>query len=138
VSKESRQATDLAVDTENLYHEEVFTDLRAASVRRLTPVKPDGAPDKRRPVMFIGETTLVTQIGPMPVQFGIEADTLEEAFKKFPEGVKGAVEQLNERAKEMARDEASRIVVPSGMPPSLGGGTPGRGGPGAGGKIMLK
>ncbi len=139
MSKESTHTTELNVDTENLYHEETFTDLRAASVRRLTPVKPDGSPDKKRDTMFIGETTLMTQMGPMPVQFGIEAETLEQAFKKFPEGVKGAIERLNERAKELAREEASRIVVPQGgVPPGFtgGGGQGGQGGPG--GKIMLK
>ena len=55
-----------------------------------------------------------------------EAETLDEAFKKFPEGVKAAVERLNERAKELAREEASRIVVPSAAPSGpLGGGMPG-------------
>ncbi|NIR30093.1 MAG: hypothetical protein GWN84_12420 [Gammaproteobacteria bacterium] len=141
MSKESTATTELDVDTENLYREETFTDLRAASVRRLTPVNPDGSPDSERETMFIGDTTLMTQVGPMPVQFGIEAETLEQAFKKFPEGVKGAIERLNERAKEMAREEASRIVVPQGgVPPGFTGGG-GHGGPmpsGGGGKIMLK
>lgn len=141
MSTESKQTTDLTVDTGNLYREETFTDLRAASVRRLTPVSADGSRDNKRPIMFIGETTLMTQVGPVPVQFGIEADTLEEAFRQFPEGVQGAVERLNERAKEMAREEASRIVVPQGgVPPGFSGGTAGGHGgvPGGGGKITLK
>ena len=54
----------------------------------------------------------MTQMGPIPVQFPIEADSLEAAFGLFPEGIKAAVEKLNDRAKEMAREEASRIVVP--------------------------
>ena len=40
--KTSASAAELSVDTDNLHREDVFTDLRAASVRRLTPVKADG------------------------------------------------------------------------------------------------
>lgn len=135
--KESPELRDLKVDTENLYREDTFTDLQAASVRRQSPVKSDGSADSSRPVLYIGETTLMTQMGPFPVQFSIEAKSLDEAFKKFPEGVKAAVERLNERAKELAREEASRIVVPSAMPQGMPG--QGQGGmPPAGGKIFLK
>lgn len=135
--KDSPELRDLKVDTTNLYKEETFTDLQAASVRRQSPVKSDGSADSSRPVLYIGETTLMTQMGPFPVQFAIEADSLDDAFKKFPEGVKAAVERLNERAKELARDEASRIVVPSAMPQGVPGG--GQGGvPPSGGKIFLK
>ena len=121
---------DLQADTTNLHREESFSDMRAASVRRFTPVDANGDPDPSRPVSYVGETTVVTQMGPLPLSFPIDATTLEEAFQQFPEGVKAALERLNERAKEMAREEASRIVVPSGMPP---GGMPGGGMPGAGG-----
>ena len=136
--KDSPELRDLNVDTDNLYKEETFTDLRAASVRRQSPVKSDGSPDNSRPVMFIGETTLMTQMGPFPVQFAIEADSLDDAFKKFPEGVKAAVERLNERAKELAREEASRIVVPSAMPQGVPGAGQGGTMPPGGGKIFLK
>jgi hypothetical protein len=88
-------ATDLTVDLENLHREEVFTDLRAASIRRLTPVKGDGSTDSKRDVVYIGETNIMTQMGPLPVQFPIEADSLADAFKQFPEGVKAAVERLS-------------------------------------------
>ena len=124
---------DLQADTENLHREESFSDMQAASIRRFTPVDGDGNPDPSRPTNFVGETTVVTQMGPLPLSFPIEADSLKGAFEAFPEGVKGALEQLNERAKEMAREEASRIVVPSGMPP---GGMPG-GGMGGGGKLII-
>ena len=136
--KDSPELRDLKVDTDNLYKEETFTDLRAASVRRQSPVKSDGSADSSRPVLYIGETTLMTQMGPFPVQFAIEADSLDDAFDKFPEGVKAAVERLNERAKELAREEASRIVVPSAMPQGVPGGGQGGGVPPGGGKIFLK
>ena len=128
---------DMSADIDNLYREETFTDGRAASVRRLTPVTPDGDVDPSRDAQFIGDTTLMTQMGPIPVQFILEVTDLKAAFEAFPEGVKGAIERLNERAQELAREEASRIVVPgAGVP---GGGLPGGGMPGAGpgGKIVL-
>lgn len=122
-------ADAMTVDLDNLHREEVFSDLRSASVRVLTPVDANGQTDPSRPRLFIGDTQLMTQMGPIPVQFELEAETLAEAFAKFPEGVKAAIERLSERAREMARDEASRIVVPGKMP---GGGLPG-GGLGGGG-----
>ena len=122
-------AAQISVDTSNLHREEVFTDLQAASIRRLTPVKADGSDDSGRDVIYIGETNLMTQMGPLPVQFPIEAKSLDDAFSQFAEGVKGAIERLNERAKEMAREESSRIVVPgAAAPPGLGAaGLPGGG-----------
>lgn len=116
---------ELRVDTDSLYREDTVTDLRAASIRRMIPIKIDGSDDPSREVRYVGDTTLMTQMGPLPVQFPIEAASLAEACEKFPSGVREAVERLNERAKEMARDEASRIVVPSGMPPEVPGGVPG-------------
>jgi hypothetical protein len=131
---------EMTVNVDNLYREETYTDLQAASVRRLVPVTVSGEPDPKRPVLYIGDTTLMTQMGPLPVQFQIEADSMQDAFAKFPAGVRGAIERLNERAREMAREEASRIVVPSGMPPGGGplGGMGGGPGGGRGGGILLK
>jgi len=120
-------------DVDNLYREQNFTDMKAATVRQLTPVKSDGTPDESRPLQFIGDTTLMTQLGPIPVQFQISAESLDQAFEKFPEGVQAAIVQLNERAQQLAREEASRIVVPGKNP---GGGFPG-GVPGGGGKIVI-
>ena len=129
---DQKSAAEITVDVENLHREEVFSDLQAASVRRLTPVKADGSTDNSRDVIYIGETNLMTQMGPLPVQFPIEAKSLDDAFSQFAEGVKGAIERLNERAKEMVRDESSRIVVPGAAPPGIGGaGIPG-GRPGSG------
>ena len=122
----------MSVDTENLYREESITDLRAATIRQLIPIRIDGQDDETRARRFIGDTTLMTQMGPIPVQFPLEAATLAEAFELFPEGIKGAIERLNERAKEMAREEASRIVVPGQGAPS--GGMPGM----PGGKFGLE
>ena len=128
-------ADSFTVDLDNLYREEAITDLHAATIRQLIPIRADGSDDTARPRRFIGDTTLMTQMGPIPVQFPLEGPGLAEACAQFPEGIKGAIERLNERAREMAREEASRIVVPGqGGPGDLGGLPGGR----PGGKFILK
>ena len=109
---------EIEVDKSNLYREETFSDLRVASIRRLTPVREDGSVDDSRDTLFIGETTLMSQRGPLPVQAPIEAESLADAFDKFPEAVQQAVDQLIEQARELQRQEASRIVVPGQGPSS--------------------
>jgi hypothetical protein len=103
---------DIAVDASNLYREEIYTDLKVATIRRLVPTCPDGSDDKSRPVMYVGQTTLLSQAGPVPVQCPIEAASLEDAMNAFPAAVNLAVERMIEEAREMQRQEASRIVVP--------------------------
>jgi hypothetical protein len=121
---------EVELDPKALYREDVFTDRRAGSIRRLTPVTADGTPDPSRPVMFSGQTQLLTPAGVLPLGFEIEARTLEEALNKFPEGVKAALEQAIDEARELRREAASRIVVPE-----VGGGV--GPGPAAGGKIKF-
>ncbi len=116
---------DIQLDANALYREDVFTDRRAGSIRRLTPVKSDGATDTSRAVLFSGQTQLLTPAGVLPLGFEIEAATLEEALAKFPDGVKIALEQAIDEAREMRREAASRIVVPdvgSGVGPGPGAG----------------
>ena len=117
---EPQTITEIEVDTANLYREEIFTDLRVASIRKLIPIKPDGSPDESREAIFTGQTTLMSAAGPVPVQCQIEASSLEEASARFPEAIKQAVERLVEEAREIQRREASRIVVPGDVP-ILGG-----------------
>jgi len=122
VSEETNPLGEISVDQDNLYREETFTDLKVASIRRLTPIKPDGSEDSARPVMFVGETTLMSARGPLPINCPIEATTLAEAMDAFPQAVQAAVERLMEEAREMQRQEANRIVVPGqGGPPGGGG-----------------
>jgi hypothetical protein len=116
---------DIQLDANALYREDVFTDRRAGSIRRLTPVTTDGATDASRPVLFSGQTQLLTPAGVLPLGFEIEAATLDEALRKFPDGVKIALEQAIDEAREMRREAASRIVVPdvgSGVGPGPGAG----------------
>lgn len=122
---------DIEIDTKNLYREELYTDRAAGMVRRLVPVTVDGSPDATRPVLFSGQTQLLTPAGVLPLSFAIEATTLEGALQRFPAAVKTALEQAIEEAKEYRRESASRIVVPEVGGGGLGGGIPG------GGKIKL-
>jgi len=101
----------------NLHQEEVFTDLTVGSIRRLTPVKPNGEPDKARPVLFVGQAQIYTQQGPMPVQFPIDAKNLQLAMEKFPTAMEEFVAHLVEQAKELQRQEQSRLIVPGGSAP---------------------
>ena len=111
-----RSLSEIEVDRKNLYREEVYTDLRIASIRVLTPVKVDGTLDPSRPVLYSGETQLMSQMGPVPVHAPINAASLDDAIAKFPQAVNQAVERLMEEAREIQRREASRIVVPGQMP----------------------
>lgn len=126
MEKQPEGLDSFSIDIENLYKEESITDLKAATIRKMVPINADGSIDNNRSEKFIGDTTLMTQMGPIPVQFPLETDNLEKAFELFPEGIKAAVEKLNDRAKEMAREEASRIVVPGQQAPQNM--TPGPGG----------
>jgi hypothetical protein len=115
---------DVQLDGKDLYREEVFTDRRAGTVRRLVPVTLEGSTDATRATIYSGQTQLLTPGGVLPLAFEIEAITLEEAVARFPEAVKLALEQAIEEAREYRRESASRIVVPdvAGAGPIPGGG----------------
>ena len=131
--EEVQGLNEITVDANNLYREEVFTDLRVATIRRLTPIQADGSPDPNRQPLFSAQTHLMSQAGPLPVEAPLNATTLEEAIASFPTAIQEAVDKLIEEAKEMRRRESSRIVVPGGPLPGGGGG--GLGGGGGGGII---
>ena len=103
---------NLSVDRSNLYREELFTDLKVCTIRRLTPVKPDGTADKTRKTIYVGQTHLVSPNGPIPVQNVVKAKDLQQAFKNFPEAMKDAMERMIAEAKKIQQQEESRIIVP--------------------------
>lgn len=117
---------EIQIDPKGLYREDVFTDRHAGSIRRLTPVTTEGLTDASRTVLFSGQTQLLTPAGVLPLGFEIDAQSLDEALRKFPDGVKVALEQAIDEAREMRREAASRIVVPdvggAGAGPAGGGG----------------
>ncbi len=115
---------EIKVDTTQLYREEIFTDRKAGTVRRLVPVTVDGKDDPTRDVLYSGQTQLLTPAGVLPLAFELDAKTLGDACAQFQTAVKAAIEQAIDEARELRREAASRIVVPeagAGMPPPPGG-----------------
>jgi hypothetical protein len=103
---------EINMDANALSREEVFTDSRVGTIRKMTPVTVNGDTDHTRPVQFIGSTQIMTPGGALPLSFEIETDTLEGAVAAFGEAAKQAVERTMEELKEMQRQQASSIVVP--------------------------
>jgi hypothetical protein len=108
---QSNEYPDFKIDRSNLYLEESFTDLTVGAIRRLSPVKPDGSPDKTRKTVFVGQTQLLTPQGSVPIQGVIKAKDLQQAIKRFPEAMQAAFDKLMEDIKKM-REEESPIVAP--------------------------
>jgi hypothetical protein len=127
----------MKMDPAGLYREDVFTDRRIGVIRRLTPVTGQGADDPSRPTLYAGEAQIATSVGPLPINFEIEAASLEEAASRYADAAKVAVERTVHDLQELRRQAASSIVVPQGGMGGLGGpgGLPG-GMPG-GGKIQI-
>ena len=123
-----------ALNAADLYLEEVFTDRRVGSIRRLTPVDVEGATDPRRPVLFVGQAQLLTAMGPVPLSFEIEADSLQKAIDQFPDAAQKAVDRTVDELEQLRREAASSIVIPE---PGVGGLSNPSVMPG-GGKIQLK
>jgi hypothetical protein len=114
---------EIQLDGAGLYREEMFTDRKAGTIRRLVPVTVDGQTDATRSVLYSGQTQLLTPTGVLPLGFEIEADSLADAVSKFPAAVKEALDQAIEEAREYRREASSRIVVPDvGAGPMPGGG----------------
>ncbi|HEY2337818.1 MAG TPA: hypothetical protein VGI18_10685 [Burkholderiales bacterium] len=121
---------DIKVDPNSLYLEEVFTDRRVGTIRRMTPVKGDGERDQSRAVLYVGETQVLTPAGALPIGFEIGAGSLEEAAEKFGQLAREAIERTVKELQELRRQAASSIVIPQ-------GGLPPAGGMGGGGKIQM-
>ena len=119
---QEQQLPEIKLDISQLYREEIFTDRKAGTLRRLYPVLADGNTDASRPVLYSGQTQLLTPAGVLPLAFELEATSLEDACNKFPDAVKVAIEQAIEEAREMRREAASRIVVPEGRHGRTAGG----------------
>ena len=125
------QSEQLKVDPNSLYMEEIFTDRRVGTIRRMTPVTKEGARDQARAVLYIGETQVLTPAGALPIGFEIGAGSLGEAAEKFGQLAKEAIERTVKELQELRRQAASQIVIPQGGLPPAGG----MGGPG--GKIQM-
>lgn len=117
------------MNPQDLWLEEVFTDRRVGTIRRMTPVDGSGARDPGREVLYIGETQVMSQVGTLPINFMLEAKSLEEAATMFGPAAKAGIERTVKELQELRRQQASSIVVPQGGMPPIG--------PGGGGKIQM-
>ena len=118
------QEQDIRMDANDLWREDVFTDNRVGTVRRLTPVTAEGDVDAARETRYIGSTQIMTPAGALPLSFDLPNASLAAAVDGFGEAAKEAVERTMEELKELQRQAASQIVVPKGGmdPGGLGGG----------------
>lgn len=126
------RVSEAVMDAKSLYREEIYTDRKVGTLRVLVPVKNDGSPDPARPTVFQGEAQLMTNMGPLPISFDIEATDLATAVARYAEATKAGVERAMRELQELRRQASSSIVIPqggaAGLPP---------GGLGGGGKIQL-
>ena len=124
------RANEPVMDPQALYLEEVFTDRRVGTIRRLTPVTAEGTTDLTKAILYIGETQVMSNVGALPIAFEIEAVNVGDAATKFGPLAKEAIERTVKELQDMRRQQSSSIVVPQ-------GGMGGMGGMGGGGKIQL-
>ena len=110
---------DFMVNKENLYREENITDLKTASIKCLTPVKPDGTADESRQKIYVGHTQLMSPQGPIPLQARLNAATLEEAMERFPAAMETEMAQMIEQVKKMQEEmdkeeqrQKSNLILP--------------------------
>jgi hypothetical protein len=125
---DDRLQLELAMEASDLYLEEIFTDRRVGTIQRLTPVDADGRPDPARPVLYVGQTQLMSRMGALPLSFEIQAANLGEAAAKFGAAAELALQDTMQKLEEMRREQASSIIVPDAG--GMGGGGLGGGGMG--------
>lgn len=116
--------TEARFDGANLYREEVYTDRRVGSLRVLVPVLTDGGADPARATIYVGQISVMTPMGTLPISFEVPAATLAEAIAKFGDGAKAAMDETMRELAQMRREQASSIVIPEpgAVPPAGGGG----------------
>jgi hypothetical protein len=110
-STEARQAS---MDSTQIYREDVFTDRKVGTIRRLTPVSADGSADAARAVLFVGQAQVMTPMGALPISFELDALSLDVAISKFGPAAEAAVQQTMRELQEMRREQASSLVIPDG------------------------
>jgi hypothetical protein len=128
---EQNTARDARMDANSLWREEIITDRRVGTLRVLTPIRADGAADPSRQTLYVGEAQMMTNMGPLPISFEIEADSLAQAVEFYAEAAREAFERTVRELQDLRRQAASSLVIPGsggagfgpgGIPPGLGGG----------------
>ena len=121
-SEPGTRSSEAVMDAASLYREEIYTDRKIGTLRVLLPVKSDGSPDAARRTLFQGEAQLMTNMGPLPISFDIEASTLAEAVAGYAEATKAGIERAMREIQEMRRqasgviERASKLSTPGCRP----------------------
>jgi hypothetical protein len=124
-------ARDAQMDANDLWREDVYTDRKVGTIRMLVPVRTDGSVDPARQARFVGEAQMMTNMGALPINFEIEAQTLGEAAQRYGDAAKVAFERTVRELQDMRRQAASSLVIPPAGSFGPGGLPPG------GGKIQM-
>src|SRR3989440_6920347 len=98
---QTTRTSDATMDAKSLYREEIYTDRKVGTLRVLVPVKSDGSADPARPTLYQGEAQLMTNMGPLPISFDIEAKDLASAVANYAEATKSGVERAMRELQEM-------------------------------------
>jgi len=123
---------DTSMNPNELYREDIFTDQRIGTIRRLTPVTAEGETDNDRKVLYVGSTQVMSPMGALPINFELDANSVGEAAEKFGAAAAIEVERTAKELEELRREQANKIVVP-GQGGAMGGGMGGgMGAPGGG------
>ena len=117
----NERTAEAQMSADSLYREDVFTDQRVGTIRRMTPVKSDGSDDSSRPLIFVGQATVMTPMGSLPLSFELPARTLAEAVTQFGPAAQQAIEEAARELQELRRQAASSIVIPEAGAASLKG-----------------
>lgn len=130
---DNNSTRDVRMDAGDLWREEVVTDRKIGTIRMMVPIKADGSTDPARATVYTGEAQMMTNMGPLPINFDIEAKSLADAVNGYASAAKVAIERTVRELQEMRREAASGLVLPGqgsfgagGVPPGLGGGRGGK------------
>ena len=116
-------STEARFDAASLYREEMYTDRRVGTIRVLVPVRADGAADPARTTLYVGQISVMTPMGTLPISFELEGATLAEAIAKFADAARTAMDDAMRELQQLRREAASSIVIPEpGAVPPAGGG----------------
>lgn len=115
-------STDARFDAATLYREELYTDRRVGTIRVLLPVTAAGTADAARPTLFVGQVSVMTPMGTLPISFELDGKTIAEAIAKFADAARVAMDETMHELQQMRREAASSIVIPeAGAVPPAGG-----------------
>jgi hypothetical protein len=118
------------MDIATLYREDTYTDRKLGVIRCMTPVTGTGETDATRPVLYLGQAEIMTNMGAVPINFEIPGANLAEAVAGFAAAAQQGIERTMQQIQEMRRQQASQLVVAPGMAGL-------KDGPRGGGKIQI-